>query len=163
MQLFIVRHTDAEARGSMKEDALRPLIGKGIKKAEKVARWFKRTYGTPDVLLTSPAVRALETARIFQREFKFTDNRVIILEALRPDGGQGEVIEALGNYTSFESVMLFGHEPNLSSLISSLLSGEESISIHMKKAGMCCLSIDSLADGKCATLEWLLDPGMIEA
>jgi len=160
MQLLIVRHSDAEARGSM-EDALRPLIGKGNKKAEKAARWFKHKYDVPDVLLTSPAVRALETARIFQREFELADDPVVVIDALRPDGEQGEVISALGNYNSLESVMIFGHEPNLSSLISTLLSGEPDLSIHMKKAGICCLNIDNLAEGKCATLEWLLDPAML--
>lgn len=160
MQLLIVRHSDAEARGSM-EDARRPLIGKGKKKAEKVARWFRRQYGTPDVLLTSPAVRALETARIFQQEFEMTDDKVIGVDALRPEGEQGEVISGLGNYSSFVSVMLFGHEPNFSSLVSTLLSGEPDDSIHIKKAGICCLNIDSLAEGKCATLEWLLDPAML--
>lgn len=160
MQLLIVRHSDAEARGTM-EDTLRPLIGKGKKKAEKAARWFKRQYGVPDVLLTSPAVRALETARIFRREFELADDQVVVVDALRPDGEQDEVIFTMGNYNSLESVMIFGHEPNLSSLISTLLSGEPDLSIHMKKAGICCLNIDNLAEGKCATLEWLLDPAML--
>ena len=163
MRLYIVRHSDAEDLDAVKypDDELRPLIRKGKKKAQKVARWFKRQYGVPDRLLVSPALRTLETASAFQKEFGAVPDSLVVVDVLRPSGGQSQVIAELVNYASAEQVMLFGHEPNLSQLISTLLSGEPDVSIHMKKAGICCLSIDSLAEGKCATLEWLLDPAML--
>ena len=163
MRLYIVRHADAEDRDAVKypDDELRPLIRKGKKKAQKAARWFKQRYGLPDRLLVSPAVRTLETARIFQHEFGAVSDSLVVVDALRPDGAQRQVMAELAKYTSDNQVLLFGHEPYLSSLISTLLSGAPDVSIHMKKCGICCLSIDSLVEGKCAMLEWLLDPAML--
>jgi len=163
MRLYFVRHADAEDRDAVKypDDELRPLIRKGKKKAQKAVRWFKRQYGVPDRLLVSPAVRTLETARIFQHEFGAVADSLVVVDALRPDGAQSQVTAELVKYTSFEQVMLFGHEPNLSQLISTLLSGDPTTAIHLKKCGICCLTIDTLIDGRCATLEWLLDPAML--
>jgi phosphohistidine phosphatase len=60
-----------------------------------------------------------------------------------------------------DSLLLVGHEPDLSNLISWLLSGDISLSIIMKKGGLCCLSVDELVAGKCATLEWLMSPAQM--
>ena len=57
-----------------------------------------------------------------------------------------------------ESVLLVGHEPYLSGLISLLVSGEGTLSVVMKKAGLCKLTTESLKHGRCASLEWLLTP-----
>ena len=59
---------------------------------------------------------------------------------------------------SAESVLLVGHEPYLSGLISLLVSGNASFAVVMKKGGLCKLSTESLQPGRCATLEWLLTP-----
>lgn len=57
--------------------------------------------------------------------------------------------------------MLVGHEPYLSDLIAMLVAGDPSVSITMKKGGLCCLSIDNLGYEKCATLEWLMMPAQL--
>ena len=57
-----------------------------------------------------------------------------------------------------ESVLLVGHEPYLSGLISLLVSGKETFTVTMKKGGLCKLSTDSLHHGRCAALDWLLTP-----
>src|SRR5258708_7959635 len=55
-------------------------------------------------------------------------------------------------------VLLVGHEPNLSELISLLVSGDARLSITMKKGGLCKVSAEILAARRCASLEWLLTP-----
>ncbi len=60
-----------------------------------------------------------------------------------------------------DDVLLVGHEPYLSDLISLLLSGESGLAIVMKKAGFCKLSIGQLCFGRCATLEWLVTPKLM--
>ena len=55
-------------------------------------------------------------------------------------------------------MLLVGHEPYLSGLISLLVSGEATCAVVMKKGGLCKLSIESLKPGRCAALEWLLTP-----
>ncbi len=57
--------------------------------------------------------------------------------------------------------MLVGHEPYLSGLISVLVAGDHSLSIVVKKGGLCRLSIDKLIYDRCATLEWLAAPAML--
>lgn len=57
-----------------------------------------------------------------------------------------------------ESVLLVGHEPFLSGLVSLLVAGNEGFCVVMKKGGLCKLAIDSLKHGRCAVLEWLLTP-----
>jgi phosphohistidine phosphatase len=57
-----------------------------------------------------------------------------------------------------ESVLLVGHEPFLSGLISLLATGHEGFCVVMKKGGLCKLTIEALRHGRCATLEWLLTP-----
>jgi phosphohistidine phosphatase len=56
------------------------------------------------------------------------------------------------------NVLLVGHEPGLSQLISLLVAGEAGVSILLKKGSLCKLSVESLKPGRCATLEWLLTP-----
>jgi phosphohistidine phosphatase len=56
------------------------------------------------------------------------------------------------------SVLLVGHEPYLSGLISVLVSGEDDLGIALKKGGLCKLTIGTLLYGRCATLDWLLQP-----
>ena len=57
-----------------------------------------------------------------------------------------------------DRVLLVGHEPNLSELISLLVSGDASLNLAMKKGGLCKLSAEALSPRRCATLEWLLTP-----
>jgi phosphohistidine phosphatase len=57
--------------------------------------------------------------------------------------------------------MIVGHEPDLSMLISKLLTGKEDAYIHLKKTGLCLLTVENLIDDNCAILEWLIDPAML--
>ena len=66
------------------------------------------------------------------------------------------------NFRSWESILLVGHEPYLSQLISVLIGGEK-MRVDFKKGGLCGLSADSLAYGKCATLEWLMTLKILRA
>ena len=56
------------------------------------------------------------------------------------------------------TVLLVGHEPDLSGLISLLVAGDTASAVVMKKGGLCKLSTESLKHGRCAALAWLLTP-----
>ena len=163
MKLYLLRHADAEARDAEKypDDLLRPLIKKGYKKIGKAGKLLKEAEVTLDLVLTSPAVRTMETARRLAKELNLPDEIVMPCDALLPEGGGSEVIREINEKHKADALMLVGHEPNLSLLISQLIGGDERIAIHMKKTGLCCLTIDELRDGKCAVLEWLLDPTLL--
>jgi phosphohistidine phosphatase len=160
MDLYILRHAIAVQRGTkdFDDDSQRPLTKEGKQKMYDIARGMRSLGITFDVLLSSPFVRARETAEIVtevfdvKKKLKFTDTLAV--------GGNPEelVEEILEQFGSMESIMLVGHEPYLSEFISTLIAGDSRVPITMKKGGLCKLSVSMLRYGRCATLEWLLAP-----
>jgi phosphohistidine phosphatase len=163
MKLYILRHADAEIRDTEKfpDDALRPLTKKGINTVGKVVAFLNAAGIKLDLILSSPTVRTLDTSKGIRKGLKIPKEKLIPIDALRPEGTRGQLISEINESYNVDALMIVGHEPNLSMLISQLINGDETLSIHMKKAGLCCLTIDNWTDGKCAVLEWLLDPNLL--
>lgn len=103
----------------------------------------------------------MDTSKKFSKGLKIPREKVIPIDALLPEGTRSQLISEINESYKVDALMIVGHEPNLSLLISQLVSGDETTRIHMKKTGLCCLTIENLIDGKCATLEWLLDPTLL--
>jgi len=158
MNLFILRHGKAHPRGGKwRSDSKRPLTKDGEKKTEEVARGMKRLGLSFDLILTSPFERALRTAQIVVEVYKV--RKLFPTNNLVPDADPHAVIaEISDNFSTLKDVILVGHEPFLSGLISTLLTGDGALKIDFKKAGLCKLSIEDLRFGKCAQLDWLLTP-----
>lgn len=162
MELYILRHGIAVELGAegCHKDADRPLTEKGKRKLEHVAAAMKAMELHFDLVLSSPYLRARQTAEVIVERLKL--HKVIQFSDLLPPGsGFRDLIEFL-QPRRFHSVLLVGHEPFLSGLISFLVSGRSNLSITMKKAGLCKLTADTLEYGRCATLEWLLTPAQME-
>jgi phosphohistidine phosphatase len=163
MNVFILRHGLAVEPGSpgYTQDSERPLTPKGKQQLMKVAKGMRRLGLDFDLILASPYVRARQTADIVAKTLKLK-KRLDYSEALTPSGSPKELIDYLNRLDPRpEDVLLVGHEPYLSQLISLLISGETGLAISMKKGGLCKLSADSLRADRCATLEWLLMPRML--
>jgi phosphohistidine phosphatase len=161
--LYLLRHAIAVERGTAgyRRDRDRPLTPEGEKKMRRIARGLQALELPFDAILSSPFVRARQTAEIVAALFQAED-RLAFTEALAVGGDHQALIgEIQDRYTKARSLLLVGHEPSLSILISTLLGGDSSFSIVLKKGGVCKLSIDSLRYGRCATLEWLLAPGQL--
>ena len=164
MELYLLRHALAAEAGPewAGRDHARPLVPEGEKRMKRIAKGMGSLDLAFDLILTSPYVRARQTAEIVAQAFN-AGKKLKFSEHLTPDGDYAKLIQALRRqHTSSASVLLVGHEPYLSGLISFLLSGEASLSITMKKAGLCKLTIAKLRVGRCATLEWLLTPRQLE-
>lgn len=160
MELYILRHAIAEERsGSIPGgDSQRRLTAEGKKKMRRAAKGMKAAKLCFDLILSSPFVRAKQTAEI-AAEVLGLSNRLELSTALAADGNPKELIDELRRcHKRRKSILLVGHEPYLSRLISLLISGDTSIAIDLKKGGLCKLSAASLHYGRCATLEWLLTP-----
>ena len=158
MNLFILRHGLAVEPGThrLSSDAERPLTPKGKEKVAEVACAIKAMEISFDLILTSPYVRAKQTAEIVAANLH-AQKRVEFADELKPGGSMEELIERVRDADETpENVLLVGHEPYLSSLISLLVFGDTRGSITMKKAGLCKLSAEKLECGQCASLEWLL-------
>jgi phosphohistidine phosphatase len=160
MNIFVLRHGIAVEAGTTgySKDSERPLIPKGERKLWQVADAISALELSFDVILTSPYVRARQTADIIaealnaKRKLESTDH-------LTPGGSAKKLIEHINQMKpAVENVLLVGHEPSLSELIALLISGDAHASVQMKKGGLCKLSAESLQYGRCATLEWLLTP-----
>jgi phosphohistidine phosphatase len=160
MDLFLLRHAIAEQRDPTKypDDALRPLTEKGIKRMRRVAEGFLAAGLTFDVIYTSPYTRARQTADIVADVFGL---RKVLRETdtLAVDGDPEALIADLKKVDA-TSILLVGHEPYLSELISHLLVGDASLDVTMKKGGLCKLTVGMLKYGKCATLDWLIPPSL---
>ncbi len=164
MNLYILRHGIAVERGAsdVDKDADRSLTSKGEKELWRITEAMKALNLSFDHIVSSPYRRARQTAEIVAEAFK-ARKKLALLDSLTPDADAKTLIEHLNRLRPGpESVLLVGHEPYLSDLISQLVSGGASFPVAMKKGGLCKLATASLKYGRCATLEWLLTPKQME-
>ncbi len=160
MNLFILRHGLAVEHGTpgYADDASRPLTVEGKAKLREIARGMEKLGLDFDVILSSPYKRARQTAKITAEELDL-EKKLAFSEALIPDGSERELISQINQPKHrSENILLVGHEPYLSELISLLVSGGRDASVELKKGGLAKLSMQSLKCGRCASLEWLLTP-----
>jgi phosphohistidine phosphatase len=163
MKLYILRHAIAEERDEnlYPDDSLRHLTEKGKKKMAKIAKHLCDMGVQIDLILTSPYIRAYETARIVAKTFGIKKRKIVLTDHLTPSGFAKDLIAEINEKYLVDNLILVGHEPFLSDLIAVLVAGDPSMSVVMKKGGLCRLSIDNLVYDKCATLDWLLMPGQV--
>jgi len=162
MNLYIIRHAIAIDEGTPEydNDSERPLSDKGKKKMRQIAKGLRALGVDFDLILSSPYLRAKETAEILA-EVSRTKADVAFSENLIPMGDPDLLISEMNEKYSANSIALIGHEPHLSSLISLLVSDNASLDITLKKGGVCRLSADDLHHTRKATLEWLITPGIL--
>ena len=162
MNLYMIRHAIAVDEGTPEyaDDSLRPLTDKGKKKMRQIAKGLRALGVEFDLILSSPYIRATETAEIvadvfkMKKEIQFSDNLV-------PMGDPELLIAEMNEKYTVSSIAFIGHEPFLSALIGLLVSESVNIDMTIKKGGVCRLSADDLHHTRKATLEWLLTPGVL--
>ncbi len=155
MNLYLLRHADAEERKPGMADADRELTAKGREQAQRVAAWLKRQGVQAEALVSSPLVRARQTAEPVAEALGLKiieDSRLaglrLTAEAVR------DLARELG---TAESLLLVGHEPDLSDLIRELTRGQ----VEMKKGGIALVRCGNLAPGD-GVLAWLVPPKLQE-
>ena len=158
MNLYILRHGKACARSpKWHPDGTRPLSREGEKKMFNVARGIQSLHLSFDLILTSPYIRAFRTAEILAEVFE--SKKVFETSNLVAEAEPKAVIDEINeSFPELSQIVLVGHEPFLSRLISILLSGKDDVSTNLRKGGLCKLSVKKLSFGPCATLEWLMTP-----
>jgi phosphohistidine phosphatase len=162
VHLYLVRHAIAEDRdsGRWPDDSERPLTPAGAARFECAARGLGTVAADVDVVLSSPYVRAWETAEILEHEAGWpAPGRCSALEASRaPD----DALAALAGLSETASAALVGHEPQLSMLASLLLVGSaHAAALELKKGGVVLLDcVASPAAGR-AVLRWSASPKLL--
>lgn len=162
MKLYILRHGDAVEHGDPRyKENDRPLTPKGIQRTKQLAHVLREMEITFDSILTSPLARARETAEIVARGLKLQDN-LRFSEHLAPSGSMEELVHQINTIRPApKSVVLVGHEPYLSGFVSLLCTGGPGLSVVFKKGALCRLDVQVLTCGKCAAIDWLLQPRVI--
>ena len=158
MNLYILRHGLAVERGTpgYKKDSDRPLTAKGKRRMWQIAEAMEAMELNFDMILSSPFLRARQTAEIVAETFELR-KKLALTEALTPDGNPKLLVEQL-NKLKAKDILLVGHEPYLSQLIGLLVSGNTNIALDFKKSGLGKLEAETLRCGRCAMLAWLLTP-----
>jgi phosphohistidine phosphatase len=160
MELYFLRHGIAVERGTegFEDDTLRPLTPKGERRMRRIAEAMKKLDLSFDLLLSSRLVRARQTAELVAKTLKASD-RLKFSSHLAPEGNSEDLVHDLKHlFQRPKSVLLVGHEPYLSDLMATLLTGRSTLNVNFKKGGLCLLTVDALHHGPCAILEWLLTP-----
>jgi phosphohistidine phosphatase len=163
MNLYLMRHAIAAEAAENMEDSQRPLTDKGRKKLGKIAHSLGKLNLTFDLILTSPYLRARQTAEVVADELNIKEKLVVTSVNLAPPGLADQLVEEINTHEAVENLLIVGHAPCLSQLAGLLVAGDASLNINFKKGGLCKLSVGQLTYGRCATLEWLLTPAQLRA
>ncbi|HXL39486.1 MAG TPA: phosphohistidine phosphatase SixA [Myxococcales bacterium] len=156
MQLYVVEHGIAVEGGEGIPDEWRPLTDRGRRRFQKTARAFGKLGRKLDLILTSPLVRAVQTAEILAGETE--PGEVAVLAELDPKFD----VEALRNAIASragkaEAVAIVGHEPQLSSVLAAL-SGVSQAEIDLENGTIVRVDVSTLTDGASADPRWWLKP-----
>jgi phosphohistidine phosphatase len=157
MKLYFLRHGDAGDPAQWQgNDAERPLSDQGLRQMALEARRMKRLDLGVDRVITSPLLRALQTAEIVAVELKRKD-RLVTDPRLGPDFGPERLAEILRENHDVRDLMLVGHEPSLSATIGRLIGAG---SVVLKKGGLARADVPDPAQLR-GVLEWLLPPRVL--
>ncbi len=155
-ELYFVRHGLAEERGdAWPDDAKRPLTDEGMSRMRKSARGLTRIGVTLDVILTSPLVRARQTAEILASALDPRPSMVSI-DSLKPDGTYAAVLADLDKHSRKCRIALVGHEPMMGEIAARLIGSRHPI--EFKKGGVCRIDVDDLPPAGPGDVRWMLTP-----
>ncbi len=160
MLLYLVRHGVAVDRTDPEcpADPERPLTRKGIEKTRAAMLGLRAQGIEPDVLITSPFLRAAQTAEIAAESLRYPRDKIRRSDSLKPGAEPAELWKELARLRSKE-VICFGHAPNLDLVIASALGARSTVT-SLKKAGVACVELDSVAPPK-GRLAWLFPPKIL--
>jgi phosphohistidine phosphatase SixA len=154
MELILLRHGKAED-SNPGGDAERALVDKGHDQAKKAAKLLYALDQRPHVVLTSPRVRARETADTFCTAAEMPGP---VIQSWLDCGMNPETaIEELAAFSDFERVMIVGHEPDFSGLVEWLLGCSKSF-VEVKKGSL--VGIEIQPPSRHAVLRFVIPPKM---
>jgi phosphohistidine phosphatase len=157
MDLYLIRHAEAVSRDDANyADEERPLTDKGRQQARAIALTMAARNIRFDAVISSPLVRARQTAEIMLQNLRGPLAELQFCEYLAPGGRRRKLIRFLLGIEA-ESVALIGHEPDLSEFIGRLIGAKDG-QFRLAKAGVALVRCDGTTDKDSGTLEWLITP-----
>lgn len=158
-EIYVIRHGIAAQRGeAYPDDSKRPLTAKGIARLKREAKALDDLGIAFDQIITSPLVRAKQTADVFSETMK-SKPPVATTDALAPAGTPAAVIQELGRHAKKGRIALVGHEPNLGELAGRLIGARSAI--EFKKGAICRIDFEVLPPKGHGLLRWFVTPLML--
>ena len=156
MNLYLLRHAEAVRREEFIRDQDRPLTSDGFKKMKISAVGMRALKMKVDLVLSSPLVRARQTAQIAATALN-VKNKITLSKNLVPDADpETSIAELTKKYSSLKNILLVGHEPQLGRLASLLLTGTADLPVIFRKGGLMGLKLDRTPCKRGAALKWFL-------
>ena len=163
MDCVLFRHGIAAERDEWEgPDEARPLTERGAKRVAQAAAGLSRLDVQPTYILSSPLVRAIETAKIAHSSLRVR-TAVRIVDELLPDAPPDRLLSILHDLPPESCVLCVGHEPQLGMAASVLLSGRASASFPLKKAGACMIELSAIVKPGQGLLRWWLTPSQLRS
>ncbi len=163
LELLILRHAIAFPRNAKRwpADAERPLTAEGVRRARRAAAGLKRIAPGPSLVLTSPLIRARDTATIFTHAARWP--KAVECEALAPGTDPEEMLETLRRHRGKAAcIAVVGHQPHLGRLLALALQGNtRSEAFELKKSAVACLRFEGPPRAGQGVLAWLLAPRIL--
>ena len=163
MDIYILRHGKAEDHiQTISGDQKRKLTEPGKKEIELVAKGIKNLDIEFDYIISSPLIRAKQTADIALKIIKSKRKSLLIWNELKPESEVDSTIKKLKIIKQSASILLVGHEPHLSTLTSKIISGAEESDIILKKGGLVHLRCSTVRSEFGGSLRSLMTPKQIK-
>lgn len=160
-ELYLIRHGVAEEHGpAWPDDSKRPLSDEGVSRLQRSGRALRQLDVSFDVIVSSPLVRARQTADILAGAFDPPPS-VVLTDALAPGGSPAQVLAELEKYDRKARVAIVGHEPGIGELASRLIGLRHAI--EFKKGAVCRIDVDALPPTSPGALRWFLHPKALRA
>ena len=161
MQLYVVRHGIAIDREDPRcpPDPERYLTEEGVEKTKQVAKGVAALGVTADLFLTSPYVRATQTAEIFAGALEYANQKIRRTDLLLPGAEPSLLFRELAKDKQASTVLLFGHAPQLDDVIAAALASRKHLTA-LKKAGVAFLELKRLSPPM-GVLVWLAIPKLL--
>jgi phosphohistidine phosphatase len=160
MDIYLLRHASASHYDPAKNDDKRPIDKTGEQQSHDVGRALAALDPEPDVIISSPLTRAMQTAQVVAGELGHKD-KIVTDGALRPEASYEQFEELLTRYGKKKAIMVVGHNPSMTEFLIRMLSGADSAAfIDLKKGAVAKVERDG---SQPAVLKWCLTPKVIRA
>lgn len=138
--LFLIRHGKSSWANESVSDYDRPLKDRGIEDAHKIVEHLKEKGVSPDLIISSPANRALSTAKIFSKVLEYSEEKILIKE----DIYFGSSFEIKNTFKSLDNkvntVFIFGHNPYITEVVNDYT---DEIIINVPTSGTACITSEA--------------------
>ena len=160
MEIYFLRHANAgEPKLNPAKDEQRPLDDLGVEQSHIVGCALAALQLKLDAIISSPLVRAKQTAEIVAGEIGHED-KLITDDALRPEASYDGFQQLLARHKDKDAIMVVGHNPSLTEFLNQLITGDAREAVELKKGAVARVDKEGR---KPSVLKWCMPPKGVRA